>query len=64
MFLTGKREILHMCDKLRREFPVPRASRHGKAGGASNGSRLRGDDGRQGSAGDLVEDSQEEGHKV
>lgn len=25
VFLTGKREILHMCDKLRREFPIPRA---------------------------------------
>lgn len=27
VFLTGKREILHMCDKLRREFPPPRAPR-------------------------------------
>lgn len=41
MFLTGKREILHMCDKLRREFPLPRARRQSGSGGGS-GRRNRG----------------------
>lgn len=37
VFLTGKREILHMCDKLRREFPPPKAG--GKGGRGSRSSR-------------------------
>lgn len=39
MFLTGKREIVHMCDKLRREFPLPKA-RAGRGGKSTRGRRV------------------------
>eukprot|EP00903_Cladosiphon_okamuranus_P006361 g6231.t1 len=38
VFLTGKREILHMCDKLRREFPPPRRGRRESDGGGRGGN--------------------------
>lgn len=40
MFLTGKREILHMCDKLRREFPLPRARRRSGFGSRKQGGNF------------------------
>lgn len=50
VFLTGKREIVHMCDKLRREFPLPRA-KTGRGGKGSRGRRLEEDKEGSGSGG-------------
>ncbi|CAN0388122.1 unnamed protein product, partial [Ectocarpus sp. 8 AP-2014] len=52
VFMTGKREILHMCDKLRREFPPPRPAAAGKRGRKkSGGSSCSSSSAEQGEAG-------------
>ncbi|CAM9661965.1 unnamed protein product, partial [Ectocarpus sp. 13 AM-2016] len=52
VFMTGKREILHMCDKLRREFPPPRPAAAGKSRRKkSGGSRCSSSSAKQREAG-------------
>lgn len=74
MFLTGKREILHMCDKLRREFPPPKARRQSGSGSRNRGGNLdkerledkdagrngtEGDDGAGGGGGEVESEQRE-----
>ncbi|CAM9989730.1 unnamed protein product [Ectocarpus fasciculatus] len=55
VFMTGKREILHMCDKLRREFPPPKPAVAGKRGCKKSGGNSCSSSAKQGEAGGAAE---------